>query len=302
MSVFKTYHRVPLLVLVTYILASLSALVGIDGEQYGSNVFFAVLILQIITFVLPGLFYCRLNGTDYIKKLNLKPFGIRSLVFVVPVSLLMFLSTALIRLTGIYFSDAQYVPTVSTGGVSPSNAIFILLVYCVCPAVCEEFVFRGIVLSSYRKYGVLCSVVVSSALFSMLHFSINDFFLYFVSGVILASTALITRSVFPCMIIHFLNNAFVIFFEDYLWQMIARPDNAALFIFIVGSLFLLLLFICLSQAEYIIYGYSSRISEKENIPKRELPLAVRDFLISVLSPSFLVCVVYFAIASVVKLK
>jgi membrane protease YdiL (CAAX protease family) len=299
--VFKPFHSVPLLVLATYILTSLSGFVTVEGGQYGTQIFFAVLILQIITFVLPGIFYCRLNGEDYIKRLNLRPFGVRSLLFVIPASLLMFLSSALIRLLGIYFSSGQYTPTVSVGGISPSDAIFILLVYCACPALCEEFVFRGIVLSSYRKYGIVCSVVVSAALFAMLHFSITDFFLYFVSGIILASVALITRSVFPCMIMHFLNNAFVIFFEDFLWQMIVRPKNIALFIFIIGALFLLLLFICLSHAEQIVYRYSSHIDEKENPPKREFALTARDFLISVLSPSFLMCVVYFAVASIIKL-
>lgn len=274
----------------------------IEDGQYGGEVFFAVLVLQIITFVLPGLFYCRLNGADYIEKINLKPFGIRSLLFVIPTSLLLFLSSALIRLLGLYFSNGQYTPTVSVGGVSPVDAIFILLVYCVCPALCEEFVFRGIVLSSYRQYGIVCSITVSSALFAMLHFSVTDFPLYFVSGIILASVALITKSVFPCMIIHFLNNAFVIFFEDYLWQMIVRPKNVALFVFIVGALFLLLLFICLSHAEEIVYRYSSTVDEKDNPEKKEFTIIARDFFISVLSPSFLLCVVYFAIASVAKLK
>ena len=302
LHVFKPYHRVPLLVFVIYILTSLSSFVTFEQGQYGTQTFFAVLVLQIITFVLPGLFYCRINGADEIKKLNLRPFGVRSLLFVIPASLLLFLASALIRLLGLYLSGGQYVPTVSTGGISATNAVFLLLVYCVCPAICEEFVFRGIVLSSYRQYGIFCSITVSAALFAMLHFSITDFPLYFVSGVILASTALITRSVFPCMIMHFLNNAFVIFFEDYLWQMIVRPNNIALFVFIVGALFLLLLFICLSHAEEIVYRYSSVIDEKENPPKKEFIATVRDFLISVLSPSFLMCVVYYAIASIVKLK
>ena len=80
------------------------------------------------------------------------------------------------------------------------------------------------------------------------------------------------------MIMHFLNNAFVIFFEDYLWQMIVRPDNIALFVFIIGALFLLLLFVYLSHAEEILYKYSSTVSEKENPPKRESALVIRDFL------------------------
>ncbi len=274
----------------------------IEDGQFGSEIFFAVLVLQIITFVLPGLFYCRLNGADYIGKLNLKPFGIRSLLFVIPASLLLFLSSALIRLLGLYFSNAQYTPTVSVGGISPTDAVFVLLVYCVCPALCEEFVFRGIVLSSYRQYGIFCSITVSSALFAMLHFSITDFPLYFISGIILAGVALITKSVFPCMIIHFLNNAFAIFFEDYLWQMIVRPKNVALFVFIAGALFLLLLFITLSHAEEIVYRYSSTVDEKENHPKKDINVAARDFFISVLSPSFLMCLVYFAVASLIKLR
>ncbi len=264
--------------------------------------FFAVLILQIITFVLPGLFYCRINGTDHISQLNLKRFNFPSLIFIIPSTLLLFLSTAFIRLTGIYFSNAQYTPSVSVDGISFSNTVFILLVYCVCPAVCEEFVFRGIVLSSYKKYGALCSIIFSSALFSMLHFSINDFVLYFVSGVILSGTALITRSVFPCMVIHFLHNAFTIFFEGFLWKIIKIPDNPSLFMFVIGSLLLLLLFVYFSHAEYILYKYSFTVPESKNPQKRDWQATAHDFMISFLSPSFLMCVAYYAIASVVKLR
>lgn len=298
----RSYHKIPIFVLVTYILTSLSSFIGFDNETSGANMFFAVLILQIITFVLPGLFYCRINGTDYINKLNLKRFNVPSLIFIIPSTLLLFFSTAFIRLLGIYLSDAQYAPSLPVDGISFSNVILILLVYCVCPAVCEEFVFRGIVLSSYKKYGALCGVILSSALFSMLHFSISDFFLYFVSGVILSCTALITRSVFPCMVIHFLHNAITIFFEGVLWKVITIPDNASLFVFIIGSLLLLLLFVYFSHAEYILGKYSYTIPESDNPQKRELMITVRDLMISLLSPSFLMCVAYYAIASVVKLR
>lgn len=301
MKEIKDCHKLPLLVLVIYILTTLSSFVGFSDTTHSAGMFFAVFVLQLLIFVIPGMFYCKISSDDGLMSSMIRPFNLSSLFFVIPSSLLLFSVNALIRLTGIYFSDAGYTPSISSVGASGTDTVFIVLVYCLCPAIAEEFVFRGIVLSSYKKYGVACSIVMSSLLFAMLHFSLNDFLLYFVSGLILGCVAYVTRSAVPCMLIHLLNNVFTLFLEGYLWQMIRTPDNAVMFIFIVGSAVLLCAFICLSQAERIIYGYSTSISASSNPEKKEPSAAIRDFLVSLLSPAFLLCAIYFALASTWKL-
>lgn len=292
----------PLLAIVIFILTSFASSVGISQTDKSGDMFFAVLVLQIVIFVLPGMFYCKLKGEDGFEGLNIRLFGISSAIFIIPASLLLFFSNAFIKLLGIYISEGGYSQQVSANGLPFMDSVFVLLVYCVCPAVFEEFIFRGVILSEYRRYGAWCSILMSSALFSMLHFSIRDFFAYFVCGIILACVAYVTRSIIPCMIMHLLNNVFSLFFEKYLWEMIDKPDNAAIFIFVLGSVVLFLLFVCFSHAERITYNYAMTLPESTNPPKKEFMIAAKDLMVSVLSPSFLACVVYFAVASVIGTK
>ncbi len=297
----KDCHKLPLLVLVIYILTSLSSLVEFSDTSHSGGMFFAVFVLQLLIFVIPGMFYCKILGNEGLTSSMIRPFNLSSLFFIIPASLLLFSANALIRLTGIYFSNGSYTPAISSVGVSGTDTVFIILVYCVCPALAEEFIFRGIVLSSYKKYGIACSIIMSSLLFAMLHFSLNDFLLYFVSGIILACVAFVTRSAVPCMVIHLLNNIFTLFFEGYLWQMINAQNNAVLFIFIVGSVVLLCAFVSLSQAERIIYGYALTVSPQSNPEKKDFSTAARDLLVPLLSPAFLLCAIYFALAATSKL-
>lgn len=300
MPKLKAYHKAPILALVIFVLTTISSSVDIAQSDNSKDMFFAVMILQIVTFLLPGLFYCRLHGQDSIEKLNLGAFRISSAILIIPASLLLFFTNVLVRLLGIYATDGAYSQQINTANLGFSDTVFVLLVYCVCPAVLEEFVFRGIILSEYKKYGAWCSIIISSALFSMMHFSMRDFLAYFACGIILACVAYVTRSVLPCIIMHLLNNVFSLFFEKYMWEMIDKPDNAAIFIFVSGSLVLFLLFVCFSQAERIVYGYSMTLPESTNPPKKEFSVAAKDFMVSLLSPSFLACAVYFIVASVVK--
>jgi membrane protease YdiL (CAAX protease family) len=60
-------------------------------------------------------------------------------------------------------------------------------IFAVLPAICEEFLFRGVVFQGFRKqYNFLTSMVVSAFLFSVIHFSLFKLPHTFVAGLILA--------------------------------------------------------------------------------------------------------------------
>ena len=82
---------------------------------------------------------------------------------------------------------------------------FVLIV--VAPAVCEEFLFRGYILTAFRgKYRVINAILVSSAIFGLYHMSLIRFFGTFVLGVLNCYVVVKTGSIFPAMLMHFLNN------------------------------------------------------------------------------------------------
>lgn len=81
-----------------------------------------------------------------------------------------------------------------------------ILLICVVPAVTEEWLFRGALLNSWRGLGRRRAIWLTAGLFTLMHtqpISIPSFlFLAYIMG----AMAYDSRSVYPAMIVHFMNN------------------------------------------------------------------------------------------------
>ena len=87
---------------------------------------------------------------------------------------------------------------------------FILMLICIgiFPAILEEFAFRSVILGSLRKYmSDGAAIMVSAALFGLLHGNLVQIPFAFIVGIGLAYCTVYTGSVIPAMIIHGINNA-----------------------------------------------------------------------------------------------
>lgn len=88
-----------------------------------------------------------------------------------------------------------------------------IVLICVLPAVLEEIAFRGLVQhwlqTALRPWR---AVILASALFAALHFSIVSAPYLFAVGMLLGWTKWKTGSLYPCMLIHFLHNFAVVAF------------------------------------------------------------------------------------------
>ena len=78
------------------------------------------------------------------------------------------------------------------------------------PAILEELIFRGVIFNGYKKLGSIKAILISSALFALIHGSLQQLLFPFLFGLILSFTAYKTGSVIAPMIIHFMNNATVV--------------------------------------------------------------------------------------------
>ena len=74
------------------------------------------------------------------------------------------------------------------------------------PAFTEEFIFRGAIYGSLKKFGKVTAVVVSSLLFSLIHGNLVQIPFAFIVGLILGFVTAESDSIWPAVIIHFINN------------------------------------------------------------------------------------------------
>ncbi|MCR5636262.1 MAG: CPBP family intramembrane metalloprotease [Clostridiales bacterium] len=90
---------------------------------------------------------------------------------------------------------------------SPGTLGTMLISVAIVPALAEEFMFRGVVLTILRKYGDTFAIFISSLLFGLLHGNFVQTPFAFVVGLVLGFITVYTGSMLPSMIIHCLNNS-----------------------------------------------------------------------------------------------
>jgi sodium transport system permease protein len=90
----------------------------------------------------------------------------------------------------------------------PLWLLFVLISF--SPALCEETLFRGLMMSGFRRLGMWPAIFVTAFLFGIAHASIYRLLPVMVLGVFLGYTVWKTRSIFAGMIVHMLNNALVV--------------------------------------------------------------------------------------------
>lgn len=103
----------------------------------------------------------------------------------------------------------------STGTPMTSYPFWLLIVEiiftAVLPAVCEETVHRGLLLKGFQPLGLKGSILFSALFFGLLHLNIEQVFYATLIGILVGYVALGSESIYPAMIIHFMNNAISVF-------------------------------------------------------------------------------------------
>lgn len=94
----------------------------------------------------------------------------------------------------------------TTGAVNGWTLVLGLIFTAILPAICEENINRGMLLNGTRGLGIKKCVLLNGLMFGLLHLNIEQFFYATLIGCFLGFIVFVTDSIYPCMIIHFMNN------------------------------------------------------------------------------------------------
>ncbi len=267
------------------------------------GIYLVSIVLQIVIFAVPTLIYCRIRKNGIVRRLRIKPFAPRKLLLLVTAAAIMILSNMLINFLRVKFGGSveQFslyrnfiaIPTDEFGKIAAATFAFALL-----PAVCEEFLFRSVLLSEYQTKGPFTAIAMSTLLFAIVHFSPEKLPEYIISGMILAFLTYVTDSALAAVLAHFLYNFFCLFGLGYINRIITHLQSTDLLIFVCAVLLLLLLALALSQAQRIYKALSEQNKKPEYlslIEGDEKPLM--RFFSTLTSPPMLACLLlFFAVA------
>lgn len=90
--------------------------------------------------------------------------------------------------------------------MAPYEIVLNFIVMSIVPGFCEEFLFRGAILSNLRPFGRTNAVVISAVLFALMHQNAGQLLYTFAAGIVLGLVYEYTGSIWNCTILHMLNN------------------------------------------------------------------------------------------------
>ncbi|MCH5256038.1 MAG: CPBP family intramembrane metalloprotease [Lachnospiraceae bacterium] len=92
--------------------------------------------------------------------------------------------------------------------IMDGNAFSVLFVIALAPAICEEMLFRGLIYNSMKaRYRVSTAIAIVAVLFGIYHMSLVKFIPTGLLGLVLCYVAYKSGSIYPSMMMHFINNA-----------------------------------------------------------------------------------------------
>ncbi|MCH5248660.1 MAG: CPBP family intramembrane metalloprotease [Lachnospiraceae bacterium] len=92
--------------------------------------------------------------------------------------------------------------------IMDGNVFSVFFVIALAPAICEEMLFRGLIYNSMKaRYRVSTAITIVAVLFGIYHMSLVKFIPTGLLGLVLCYVAYKTGSIYPSMMMHFINNA-----------------------------------------------------------------------------------------------
>ncbi len=125
-----------------------------------------------------------------------------------------------------YTAPEAQIPSVAGGGFWG-----VLITVAFLPAIFEETILRGIVLEGIKDLGTIAACLLGGLLFSLFHMNPAQTVYQFLCGCVFTLLVLRANSIYPAVIVHFLNNAVIV--ADYKWNFLARLSTEANWIVLI---------------------------------------------------------------------
>lgn len=205
-----TVRRTNGLLLVVFLLFA-----TIGSVSQSLNLKLGLLITEWGIILLPTLIFVRRRTGNVRQAMRLNPINIKTALFAVAVGIVGWIVASSLEGVIAYFLTRLGLSTppqqINIPAGNPIQLIQYFFLVSISAGICEEFLFRGLVLRGYEEWGTLRAVFFSGLLFALMHVSVIKFFPILIIGLIFAYMAAAFNSIYTSMIAHATNNAISVF-------------------------------------------------------------------------------------------
>lgn len=265
----KPYTAAPFLAIFVYLL-TLSANRIIAGLDMNVNLYLLTCgAVQIATYALPLLLYGLLFGGIVPKRMRLTLPTAKSVPTQILLGIILLLGSALISMLGVRMGITEASGSVTDGIGAPSALI--LLVFAVIPALCEEIVFRGVIMSSFEACGVAPAVIGTSILFAAAHMSLENFPVYFFASIVLCAATYVSRSLLSAIVLHSIYNTGALTLSGYLNSVASHLESFSLLFIVMLFLLWIFILVALTEGARVYSSYAEKNLDSSYTPQKLSP-------------------------------
>ncbi|MBR6918251.1 MAG: CPBP family intramembrane metalloprotease [Clostridia bacterium] len=301
----KSIHGAPLLLTVITILLIVAGQSNVSFLSQDDNAYLIAALLGVLIFAIPSAIYARARGRGFISHMRLKLFKAIDIPMMIFALGFMIFGAAMYAFYVYRFAPELFDRTssaaFSSSDRSAVNGIYAVLSVAILPAITEEFLYRGIVVTEYERSGVVLSAILSSFSFALIHFDIVKLPVYFFNGIILTVVLYATRSLIAAMVIHAANNIVVMFFEVYVYRAAVRQGGGVLlFTFICTAVTLVFAFLFFNSVSKA-YEDLSQLNAKPQHPVSRSDKRASTVTSALTSPFFIALIIVSAVGILLNL-
>lgn len=176
------------------------------------EVYSGLIITEYLIILMPTILYLKIRGYSLKRVLRLNKLSPLQILLIPIIVLLLyptgaFLNSIMMIILSLFGEiKALPIPIPETGVEFLIN----FLVVAVSAGICEEVMFRGMIMKAYEGLNIKKSIAISAVLFGFFHFNIQNLLGPIFLGVLFGYLVYKTNSLFASMLAHLTNNTIAI--------------------------------------------------------------------------------------------
>jgi len=180
----------------------------------------ATLIMEAVVIGIPPLIYLLASRMDikHVARIN----RVRGMELLLVLGMAVFGYAIVAFINAVWYSILSRIgspvqpafPPIKTG----RQYILAIIAMAAVPALVEEFLFRGVILRGYERFGARKAIVASGVLFGLLHLNLVNLPAIIFLGIMISYVVVRTNSILSGILYHFTQNFLsisLLFFQEY---------------------------------------------------------------------------------------
>lgn len=270
------------------------------------EIYSGLLITEYILILLPSLLFLKIKGYSIKGVLRLNKINFKQILMIITITVCTYPLAVFLQSISINIIN-KFTDVIPTEVPLPENSpqyLISLFIIAISPGICEEIMFRGIILDAYESIGRKRSIVISASLFAIFHFTIFNMVGPLLLGIVFGIMVYQTNSIYSSIIGHIVNNGIAITIGYYMnkyYYLIDNKinqeigpytilENIASFLILIGLLFIcffIVIKLLKKLSEYNNIDHKERLDDKDSYSKGELIVSKFKYI-----PIFIVVLIF----------